>query len=71
MNKDKRIMTIKELLNSVIFDDVAVYLAQSDPNLDLYLLWYRIDFDMLCQLTPKQFERTGSDAYKIIVFSKM
>ena len=59
-------MTIKELLNSVIFDDVAVYLAQSDPNLDLYLLWYRIDFDMLCQLSPKPFESTESDEYKII-----
>ena len=59
-------MTFKELLNSVTFDDVAAYLLKSHPDVLLHLLWYRIDFDMLCQLTPKPFERTESDAYKII-----
>ena len=59
-------MTIKELFSSVTFDEVATYLLKSHPDVILHLLWYRIDFDMLCQLTPKPFERTENDAYKII-----
>lgn len=59
-------MTVKELFRSVTFDEVAAYILKSHPDVILHLLWYRIDFDMLCQLTPKPFERTESDAYNII-----
>ena len=62
MNKIKeKIMTFKELLNSVSFEEVAPCLLQMYPKAEGNLKWYKIHFDMLRLMTPKHHDDANSD----------
>ena len=58
-------MTFKELLNSVTFGEVAPCLLQMHPDAEGNLKWYKIHFDMLCQMTPKRHDDGNSDVCNI------
>ena len=45
-------MTFKELLNSVTFEETAIEILRWRPDLEPYLLWYKLHFDKLRQMTP-------------------
>ena len=66
MNKIKeKIMTFKELLNSVSFEEVAPCLLQMHPDAEGNLKWYKIHFDMLRLMTPKHHDDANSDVCHI------
>ena len=58
-------MTFKELLNSVTFNEVVPCLLQMHPDAEGSLKWYKIHFDMLCQMTPKHHDDANSDVCHI------
>lgn len=58
-------MTFKELLNSVSFEEVAPELIQMYPKAEHDLRWYKIHFDMLCQMEPKRHEDSNGDVCHI------
>ena len=66
MNKIKeKIMTFKELLNNVTFEEVAPCLLQMHPDAEGNLKWYKIHFDMLRLMTPKHHDDANSDVCHI------
>ena len=60
-------MTFKELLNSVTFEEVAPCLLQMHPDAEGNLKWYKIHFDMLRLMTPKQHDDANSDVCHISI----
>ena len=58
-------MTFKELLNSVSFGEVAPEIVRMYPKAEHDLRWYKIHFDMLRQMTPKQHDDANGDVCHI------
>lgn len=54
-------MTFKELLDSVTFEETAIEILRWRPDLEPHLLWYKLHFDMLHQMTPKYYDDASSD----------
>lgn len=54
-------MTFKELLNSVSFGEVAPEIVRMYPKAEHDLRWYKIHYDMLCQMEPKRHEDSNGD----------
>ena len=61
----ERIMTFKELLNSVSFEEVAPEIVRMYPKAESDLRWYKIHFDMLRLMTPKHHDDANSDVCHI------
>lgn len=45
-------MTFKELLNSVLFEDVVPHIVRIYPDMEKSIGWYKIHFDMLRLMNP-------------------
>ena len=54
-------MTFKELLNSVTFEEAAIEILRWRPDLEPYLLWYKLHYDKLRQMIPKYHDDAISD----------
>ena len=54
-------MTFKELLNSVTFEETAIEILRWRPDLEPYLLWYKLHYDKLRQMVPRYHNDASSD----------
>lgn len=54
-------MSFKELLNSVTFEETAIEILRWRPDLEPYLLWYKLHYDKLRQMTPKYHDDASDD----------
>lgn len=60
-------MTFKELLDSVTFDEVAPHICRMYPEMKHSLMWFKIHFDILRQMTPKHHDDANDDVCHITI----